>query len=54
MDNSSINKSGILFCSMGSDHALEQENKTMKLTRGAIALTQNQAVLHCFCLVATF
>ena len=49
-----IIKSDISFCFIGSDHALEQENVTMKLTRGAIGLTQNQAVLHHFCLAAPF
>ena len=42
------------FCSVRSDHALEQESKTMKLTGGVIGLTQNQAALHRFCLVAPF
>lgn len=31
-DNLSINKSGIWFCSIGYDHALEQQNKSMTLT----------------------
>ena len=53
-DNFSINKSGITFCSIGSDHALEQENKTIKVTGGVIGLTQNQAALHRICLVALF
>ena len=53
-DNFSINKSGIPLCSIGSDHALEQENKTMKLAGCVICLTQNQAALHRFCLVAPF
>ena len=53
-DNFSINKSGIPFCSIGSDHALEQENKIMKLTGGVVGLTQNPAALHRFCLVAPF
>ena len=38
-DSFSVNKFDILFCSIGSDHALEQENKTMKLTEGVAGLT---------------
>ena len=53
-DNFSINKPGIPFCSIGSDNALEQENKTMKLTGGVIGLMQNQAALRRFYLVAPF
>ena len=36
-DNFIVNKSGILFCSIGSDNALEQENKSVKLTGGAVS-----------------
>ena len=53
-NNFPINKSGIPFCFIGSDHALEQENKTTKLTGSVTTFTQNQAALHRFCLVATF
>ena len=53
-DNFSIKKSGIPFCSIGSDHALQQENKIMKLTGGVIGLMQNPAALHRFYLVAPF
>lgn len=51
-ENFSISKSNIPFTSIGSDHALEQENKVMKVTGGIIGLTQNPAALYRFCLVA--
>ena len=40
------------FISIGSDHALEQENKVMKVTGGVKGLTQNSSGLHRFCLTA--
>ena len=43
--NFSINKSGIPFCSIGSDHALEQENRSLKVTGGVKELTQEPTVL---------
>lgn len=51
-ENFSINKSGIPFCSIGSDHALEQENKIMKVTGGVTGLTQKPTSLNRFCLIA--
>ena len=51
-ENFSIIKSKILFVGIGSDHALEQENKVMKVAGGVIGLTQNQAALNRFCLSA--
>ena len=51
-DTFSINKSGILFCFIGSDHAVE--NKAMILNGGVIGLMQNQAALYCFCLITPF
>ena len=47
-----ISKSQIPFTSIGSDHALEQENKVMKVTGGVKGLTQNPSGLHRFCLTA--
>ena len=51
-DNFSINKTGIPVCSMGSDHALEQDNKLLKVNGGVIGLTQNPTALHRFCLIS--
>ena len=48
-DNFSINKTGIPFCSIGSDHAFEQDNKPVKVNRGVVGLTQNPTALHRFC-----
>ena len=39
--NVAISKSHIPFTSIGSDHALEQENKVMKVTGGVKDLTEN-------------
>ena len=50
-DNFSINKTGIPFCSIGSDHALEQDNKLLKVNGGVVGLTQNPTALHRFCLI---
>ena len=51
-NNFSINKTGVPFCSIGSDHALEQENKLLKVNGGVVGLTQKHAALHRFCLVS--
>ena len=51
-ENFSINKTGIPFCSIGTDHALEQENKILKSNGGVKSLTQNATALHHFCLIA--
>ena len=50
--NFAISKSQIPFTSIGSDHALEQENKVMKVTGGVKGLTQNPSGLYRFCLTA--
>lgn len=50
--NFSINKTGIPFCSIGTDHALEQENKKLKVNGGVVGLTQNPNALYRFCLVS--
>ena len=52
-DNFSINKTGIPFCSIGSDHALEQDNKLLKVNGGVVGLTQNPTALHRFCLISS-
>ena len=51
-ENFSINKTSIPFCSISTDHALEQENKILKINGGVKALTQNTTALHRFCLIA--
>ena len=51
MDNFSINKTGISFCSIGSDHALEQDNKLLKVNGGVVFLIQDSTALHIFCLI---
>ena len=38
--NFSVNKNGIPFCAIGPDHAIEHENKTMKVRGGLKGLTQ--------------
>ena len=48
--NYSIAKSPIPFIAIGSDHAMEQENKTMKVLGGIIGLTQQREALNRFCL----
>ena len=47
-----MNKMGIPFCSVGSDHALEQENKLLKVNRGVVGLTQSPTALHRFFLIS--
>ena len=51
-ENFCIIKSKIPFVGIGTDHALEQENKVMKVAGGVIGLTQNQAAINRFCLSA--
>ena len=48
----SIAKSNIPFTAIGSDHAMEQENKILKVRGGVTGLTQNQAALNRFCLAS--
>ena len=48
--NYSIFKSPIPFVGIGSDHAIEQENKVLKVTGGIIGLTQNQSTLNRYCI----
>ena len=39
-ENFSVGKSEVLFTSMGSDHAVEQENKNLKVSGRITGLTQ--------------
>ena len=50
-DNISMSKSEILLMSIGSDHAMEQENRNLEVRVGVIGLTKPSA-LDCFCLTA--
>ena len=49
-NNFTISKSNIPFTSIGSDHAMEQINKDMKVTGGITGLTQQPNALNRFCL----
>lgn len=51
-ENVSVNKTGIPFTSIGSDHALEQNNSMMKTIGGIVDLTQNQSSLNRYFLIA--
>ena len=51
-ENFSVNKSEIPFSSVGSDHALEQENRSLKVTGGVKGLTQEPTALYRYCLSA--
>ena len=52
-DNFTMSKSQILLRSIGSDHAMEQENKNFKVTGAVIGLTVKPSALNHFCLTAT-
>ena len=48
-DNHSVSKSVIPFRSIGSDHAMEQDNKKKRKVRGGIiGINQNTSALHRF------
>ena len=51
-ENYSIFKSPIPFVGIGTDHAIDQKNKTMKLPGGIIGLSQQPEAFNRFCLVA--
>ena len=51
-NNYSILKSPIPLVGIGSDHAMEQENKKMKILGGIVGLTQKPATLNRFCLAS--
>ena len=50
--NFSISKTSIPFVATGSDHAMEQENKAMKLLGRVTGLRQQTSALNRFCLTA--
>ena len=50
--NYSVSKSATPFTSTESDHAMEQDNKKLKVRGRIIVITQNTAALHRFCLAA--
>ena len=47
-----VTKSSIPFCSIGPDHGIEHENRTMKVIGGITGITQNDATLDKFFLIA--
>ena len=47
-----VNKIDIPFCAIGPDHAIEHENKTMKIRGGLKGLTQQPAALARWFLIA--
>ena len=47
-----VMKSSIPFCSIGPDHGIEQENRTMKVIGGITVITQKEATLDKFFLIA--
>ena len=49
-ENYSVVKTTISFVGIGSDHAMEQENKNLKIVGGIIGITQNPVALNRFCL----
>ena len=51
-ENFAIAKSEIPFTAIGSDHAMEQENKVLKVSGGVTGLTQNESALNRFCLAS--
>ena len=52
--NFSISKTSIPFVAIGSDHAMEQGNKALKVLGGVTRLTQQTLALRRFCLTAPF
>ena len=50
--NFSVSKSNIPSTAVGSDHAMEQDNRKMKVAGGVTGLTQNINALNRFCLTA--
>ena len=47
-----VTKSSIPFYSIGPDHSIEQENRTMKVIGGITGITQKEATLDNFFLIA--
>ena len=47
-----VTKSSIPFCSIGPDHEIEQENRTMKVIGGITGITQKEATLDNVFLIA--
>ena len=49
-DNYNVTKKAISFTSVGSDHTMEQDINEMKVRGEIMEISQNMAVVHCFCL----
>ena len=50
--NFSIQKTKVPFTAIGADHALEQENRSMKVSGGIVGIGNNQAALDQYFLIA--
>ena len=50
--NFSIQKTRVPFTAIGADHALEQENRAMKVSGGIVGIGNNQAALDQYFLIA--
>ena len=51
-ENFSVNNTCMPFTSIGSDHALKQNNRMMKTIGGIVGLTQNQSSLNRYFMIA--
>ena len=43
-----VNRSATSFCALGSDEALEHQNRALKVTGGLVGITQNPRALARF------
>ena len=50
-DNFCVTKNEVPFTSIAPDHALEQENRRLKVHGGVTGITQNENALKCFFLI---
>ena len=50
--NFSVNKTNILFSAIGADHAIEHENRSLKVLGGIKGIANNQAALDQYFLIA--
>ena len=52
LGNFSVNKSQVPFCALGTDHALEQENRKMKVLEGICGLANRKNALENYFLLS--
>ena len=50
--NFSVNKSQVPFCALGIDHALEQENRKMKILGGICGIANRKNILENYFLLS--